>query len=154
MTIDFYIDFNRLFIEISNTMHNSLIHVLFIAILLDIASGTLKSIKTKTVNSYRGLAGVSKHALMMVLAITLDIYLPLFSFGWASNFILIYFVLYYALSLVENTGALGFPWPPIVCKTLYRLNNKCQEGMESKINVFINEGKTEIKDKENPDDNR
>lgn len=143
MNIDFYIDFGRLITEINDTMHNGLVHLLFAFIIFDIAFGTLKSMKFRKTYSSKGLAGLTKHALFMSLALFIDIYFPLFNFEWAATFIILYFILYYAISIVENTGELGFPWPPVVKRTLYKLNDVCDNALENKINVTIKNDCTE-----------
>ena len=137
MNIDFYIDFGRLLAGVNDTMHNGLIHFLFGFIIFDIAFGTIKAMKFRKTSSSKGLAGLTKHALFMSLALFIDIYFPLFNLEWAATFILMYFVLYYAMSIVENTGELGFPWPPAVKRTLYKLNDVCDNALENKINVII-----------------
>ena len=145
MNIDFYIDFGKLLVMVNDTIHNGLIHFLFGFIIFDIAFGTIKSMILRKASSSKGLAGLAKHALFMLLALFIDIYFPLFNFEWAATFILMYFILYYAMSIVENTGELGFPWPPVVKRTLYKLNDVCDNALENKINVVIKQGCTEEK---------
>lgn len=113
--------------SIYQTTHNWLIHIFVVLVLLDILSGTAKAFRQKVGSSNKGLAGVIKHLLVVMLVITSDIYLPIIGFSAYANIFTGSFVVQYLISVTENLGQLGVDLPPIVKDALYKLNDTSEE---------------------------
>lgn len=113
--------------SIYQTTHNWLIHIFVVLVLLDILSGTAKAFRQKVGSSNKGLAGVIKHLLVVMLVITSDIYLPIIGFSAYANIFTGSFVIQYLISVTENLGQLGVDFPPIIKDALYKLNDTSEE---------------------------
>lgn len=102
------------------------IKFLVYAMIADYVTGILGALKTKTLNSdVMFWGGIRKGIVMLVIfmAVNLDQFIG----GQAPIFrtLAIYFYLgREGLSLVENTGVLGAPWPPAIKNALEQLKQK------------------------------
>lgn len=123
---------------------SGLIHVLVWLIVIDIATGITKSFKEKETNSTTGLFGVVKHALVMLLTFVVSVYVPLFGFNTVAQFFVGYLIVSYAISILENWGALGLPMPKFVIERLEKLRDTMDSGEDFDVTVNI-----EKKEKEN-----
>ena len=125
-----YIDFNILTQEVFNTAHNGLIHVLLAFVIFDIITGILKGFKLKIANSSKGIAGLLKHLVIVMLVVFADIYLPILGFSWMANSFVSFFVLQYVISVFENLGQCGVRLPRFLQSALYKLNDKMERDLE------------------------
>lgn len=130
--------------QIKLISQNGLIHVLVWLIVIDIATGITKSFKEKETNSTIGLLGVTKHALVMLLAFLVAVYVPLFGFSNIAQFFIVYLIVSYGISILENWGSLGLPMPKFVIDRLEKLKDTMDSGENIDVTVNI-----EKKEKEN-----
>ncbi|KRN01051.1 hypothetical protein FD13_GL001452 [Levilactobacillus senmaizukei DSM 21775 = NBRC 103853] len=83
----------------------------------DLLTGIVKSFtkgaKIKADSSV-GLKGLSKHLLIIVLALTVYPFLDVLEFDTVSNAVLLFYTAEYAISIVENLDVMGFPIPPFL----------------------------------------
>lgn len=87
------------------------IHVFSILIVLDIASGFVKGFYNKKANSTKGLLGIVKHFLVVLLVYTFYPYLVLLGAKPLAFAFVAFFIGAYGISVMENYGQLGLPMP-------------------------------------------
>lgn len=107
---------------------SGLIQVLLWMILLDIATGFVKSFKNETTSSTVGLFGVLKHSLVALLTFVISVYLPLFGYELIAQGFVIYLMVSYGISIVENWVLLGLPMPKFVVNRLMKLRDEMDTG--------------------------
>lgn len=127
---------------------NGLIHVLVWMVVLDIATGLVKSFKVKKTNSTTGLFGVLKHLLVVMLVFIVSIYVPLFGYEGISKSFIIYLIIVYAISIAENWVMLGLPMPAFIIDKLEKLKDTMDKGET----VTIDSKQTTIEIKKKGDD--
>ena len=96
-------------------------------ILLDLITGLAKAISLKVVTSTKGLNGVVKHLSIFSLVLALVpmmYYLEMSTFGIA---FIIFFILQYAVSILENLEQLGIPMPNWVKTRLIKMHERYNE---------------------------
>lgn len=87
------------------------IHMFSILIFLDILSGFAKGIVLKKANSTKGLLGIVKHFLVVLLVYTFYPYLVLLGAKPLAFAFVAFFIGAYGISVMENYGQLGLPMP-------------------------------------------
>ena len=107
-------------------MTNSISFWLYMALLLtDVVTGNIKAWVTKDVDSSVGVAGSLKHTALLGMIILL---LPTLSAYMETNAlamgVLSYYSYQYAISIIENLGALGWGVPPQIALKMRRLKDK------------------------------
>lgn len=123
--------------QIKLISQSGLIHMLVWLIVIDIATGITKSFKVKETNSTTGLFGVVKHTLVMLLVFVVSVYVPLFGFNTVAQFFVGYLIVSYAISILENWGALGLPMPKFVMDRLEKLRDTMDSGENFDVTVNI-----------------
>lgn len=92
------------------------------AVIVDLILGNVKAFKNGDIDSNVGVRGSLKHAGLASFVIlflpTLSVYL---GDSTVSNSIVVYFVYQYAISIIENLGAMGFPLPDSITEKFRRL---------------------------------
>lgn len=116
---------------------NGLIHVLVWMVVLDIATGLVKSFKEKRTNSTTGLFGVIKHLLVVMLTFLVAIYVPLFGYEVVAKMFVIYLIVVYAISITENWVMLGLPMPLFIIEKLEKLKDTMDKGEKVTIDSKI-----------------
>lgn len=100
------------------------IHVFTLMIVLDVLTGIAKAFVTKTLNSTINRKGLTQHIIIWVMCITVYPYVLYLGFNEAGTVFLLFFILNYCLSLIENLSALGVPFPIGVKKRLEKLRDE------------------------------
>lgn len=117
---------------------------IFIAsVLIDVISGFAKSFINKEANSTKGLLGVIKHLLVVLLVLTVAPYLTLIGAQWVSQWFLTFFIASYGISIVENYAQLGLPMPDFVKQYFEKLLRTSNEIDLSQVKISIDEPKKE-----------
>lgn len=120
---------------------NPVFHAFLWIIVLDVLTGIAKATKQKKVNSSTGLNGLIRHMTIIILVFLLTIYLPIFEFGAISKTILIYFILMYMVSILENLEAIGVNMPDWVHTYVTKMHREVNAGYEiknvDKVDVHI-----------------
>lgn len=98
----------------SRILNVSHYHIFTLAVFLDIASGFLKAIVGKDLDSKVGVEGLAKHIAVIALVFLTSPYLWLLGYGWAGKAIIYFMVATYGISIVENYEAMGLPLPDFV----------------------------------------
>ena len=100
------------------------IHAFTLVVLLDILTGVAKAFVTKTLNSTINRRGLIEHIVVCVMCITVYPYLLYLGFNEIATAFLLFFLLSYCLSLIENLSALGVPFPTGIKKRLEKIRDE------------------------------
>lgn len=122
------IAFHTELIKQFNNMLDDKMIILFIwLVIADIATGMTKSFLAKTtnkkLNSSKGLSGLIKHLIVIFLVITIYPYLLAMGFADPARMLVVFYILNYAVSIIENLGEAGIPVPSFVKKYLAKLQD-------------------------------
>lgn len=118
--------------EFQNLMSNYWVHIFIWSVVFDIATGIVKGFVIKDSNSTKGLLGLIKHLLVVLLVLTAIPYLNIAGLDSFSNLFIWFFIVVYAISITENWGQLGLPLPEWVKGTLTKLKGQLDEGPNKK----------------------
>lgn len=94
------------------------------AIIIDIITGILKGLYNKKLNSNIGLKGLIKHCCIILIVFTISVILPLMGYRTGARAIIVFYIIQYCLSIIENVGCMGVPIPPYVTKAIQQLSSK------------------------------
>lgn len=144
------IDMKVLMGEFANLVNSGYIHVFVWFVGADIATGILKGLLNKQGDSTKGLLGVVKHLLVVMLVLAAVPYLRMFGFGSLADAFVLFYIAVYGISFTENWGQLGLPLPSFVKDRLIKLKGDSEkkgsdelakkEGSET-VNPYLNSGK-------------
>ena len=109
---------------IINLIDSDYIFVFLTVIIVDIITGTLKGIYNKKLNSKQGLKGLIKHCCIILITFTISVVLPLMGYTTGARAIIVFYIIQYCLSIIENVGSMGVPIPPYVTKAIQQLSSK------------------------------
>lgn len=115
---------------------NKMIVVFLIVVILDIFTGYTKSfLATETIKktqSTKGLNGLIKHG--MVILIILVLYPLMTTIGYESyaNIVVGFYILNYAISILENINQAGIPYPAWLKNRLGKLQDDYDHGKGDK----------------------
>lgn len=87
------------------------IHIFTIFVCLDIITGLVKGITNKKANSTKGLTGIIKHFLVVLLVYIVYPYLILMGVKPLGFAFVLFFIAAYGISILENWGQIGLPMP-------------------------------------------
>lgn len=116
----------HLFEELTQTFE---IHVFTLFVGFDIVTGMAKGFATKKANSTKGLLGIIKHFLVVLMIYTVYPYLVLVGAKPIAISFVLFFIACYGISILENWGQLGLPMPGFV-KGFFDKLKKTSEGLE------------------------
>lgn len=122
------ISFLDVILEVQNLLNNWLFQVFVWLVVFDILTGLAKGFFIKEGNSTKGLFGLVKHLLVIMLVTTAIPYLNLAGLNIISEWFLAFFAVVYVISLIENWGQLGLPLPNWVKQFFAKLRDQLDEG--------------------------
>lgn len=126
------ISFLDVILEVQNLLNNWLFQVFVWLVVFDILTGLVKGFFIKEGNSTKGLFGLVKHLLVIMLVTTAIPYLNLAGLNTISEWFLAFFAVVYVISLIENWGQLGLPLPNWVKQFFAKLRDQLDEGPNKK----------------------
>ena len=109
---------------IFNLLDSDYIFVFLTTIIIDIITGLLKGLYNNKLNSRIGLKGLIKHCCIILIVFTISVILPLMGYTTGARAIIIFYIIQYCLSIIENVGCIGVPIPPYVTKAIQQLSSK------------------------------
>lgn len=107
---------------------NPVFFAFFLIVITDILTGFLKSLIAKNTTSSKGISGLIKHSTLLLIASVLYPYLDIYGAGGMADTLLVFYILFYAISIVENLGEMGIPVPVWLKKYIYKLSDEYREG--------------------------
>lgn len=120
---------HELYLEhLTKLIDNPVFFAFFLIVITDILTGFLKSLIAKNTTSSKGISGLIKHSTLLLIASVLYPYLDIYGAGGMADTLLIFYILFYAISIVENLGEMGIPVPVWLKKYIYKLSDEYREG--------------------------
>ena len=102
---------NELIDPIKLVFNDTYIFVLLSFIAFDIVTGTLKAFKTNTVYSKISKSGITKHITILLFCLFFSWVFNVFHVGEYTKVLILFYIVSYALSIFENLGEMGLPFP-------------------------------------------
>jgi toxin secretion/phage lysis holin len=122
------IDNLKLLAEFRHLADNVLIQVFIWLVLFDVFTGVSKGLVGKQGNSTKGLLGIVKHLLIVLLVIVAYPYMRVMGMSLTANAFVIFYIAVYGISVTENLGQLGLPLPKFVIERLEKLRDGADKG--------------------------
>ena len=107
---------------------NPVFFAFFLIILIDILTGFLKSLVNKKTESGKGIGGLIKHSTLLLVVCMLYPFCDIYGASGMADTLLIFYILFYAISIVENLGEMGIPVPVWLKKYINKLSDEYREG--------------------------
>lgn len=114
--------------EFKGLFTNLWIHIFIWLVIIDILTGIVKGFVIKESNSTKGLSGIIKHLLVIILVLTSVPYLNIAGFGGFADVFVWFYIAVYGISITENWGQLGLPLPSFVKDALLKLKDTSDKG--------------------------
>lgn len=92
------------------------------AVIADIVTGTARSLVTHHTTSSKGTTGLIKHGVLLIIVLTLYPMLDINGMKSAGDTFVMFYVLFYAVSIIENCGQMGLPIPEWLKQYIYKLS--------------------------------
>lgn len=108
----------------NNLFNSCYIFTFLTTIIVDIITGILKGAYNKKLSSNIGLKGLIKHCCIILIVFTISIILPLMGYTTGARAIIVFYIIQYCLSIIENLGGMGVPIPPYVTKAIQQVSSK------------------------------
>lgn len=126
-----YLPYHMMYFQHFEKMVDNKIIWLFVwVIIIDIGTGFAKSLVTHKTTSSKGTIGLIKHGVLLLIILTLYPMLDINGFRSAADTFTIFYILFYAVSILENLGQMGIPIPQEVKKYIYKLSDEYEEERE------------------------
>lgn len=110
---------------------NRLIWLFVWVVVADIVTGFAKSLVAKRTTSTKGTTGLIKHGVLILVILTLYPMLDANGMGNAGDAFVMFYILYYAVSILENWGQMGLPLPSWVKQYIYKLSDDYKKGHDN-----------------------
>ena len=98
-------------IQFNKVFENEILYVLLIFIMFDIITGTLKAFNTNTVYSKINKQGITSHITIFLFCIFFTWVFYIFNVNEYSEILLLFYIVSYGLSIIENLSLMGLPIP-------------------------------------------
>lgn len=119
--------------QISLVINNDYIYVLLFFIIFDIITGTLKAFSTNTVYSKINKKGITNHITIFLFCIFFSWVFCVFKVNEYTNVLLIFYIVSYGLSIIENIGQMGLPLPQWLLDKFHVLQDETSKGVKDEI---------------------
>ena len=115
---------------------NKFIVVFLFVVLLDIATGYAKSLlatdTTKKTQSTKGLNGLIKHGMVILIILVLYPLMSAMDYEPYANTVVVFYIINYAISILENLGQSGINYPHWLENKLGKLQDDYDHGKDDK----------------------
>ena len=109
--------------HLSALIDNPVFFAFFLAVLIDVMTGFVKSLINKNTTSSKGLSGLIKHSTLLLIASVLYPFCDIYGASGMADTLLIFYILFYPISITENLGQMGIPIPSWLKKYIYKLSD-------------------------------
>lgn len=127
---------NLLLQNMRSMVDNKMIIVFLAVIILDIFTGYTKSfLATDTMaktQSTKGLNGLIKHGLVILIILVLYPLMAAIGYESYANIVVAFYILNYAISILENLGQAGINYPSWLKNKLGKLQDDYDHGKDEK----------------------
>lgn len=106
-------------------------------VVMDFVTGYSKSFIGNVANSTKGLQGLIKHLLVVVLVLSVCPLLAVLGFRPIATSFILFYIATYGISIIENLGQAGVPLPDFVSKYFDKLNREHTEIDINNVKMMI-----------------
>ena len=110
---------------------NDYLYILIVFIIFDFITGTLKSFRNSTVYSKINKKGITSHIAIFLFCIFFTWVFNIFKVSEYSKVLIMFYIVSYGLSIIENIGKMGIPLPKWLVEKFKVLQKETNEGVES-----------------------
>lgn len=125
---------NLLLQNMKSMVDNKMIIVFLAVIILDIFTGYTKSFlttdTTAKTQSTKGLNGLIKHGLVILIILVLYPLMTAIGYESYANIVVAFYILNYAISILENLGQAGIKYPSWLKNKLGKLQDDYDHGKD------------------------
>ena len=122
---------NSILKEFITALHNDYIYILLCFIMFDFITGTLKSFSNSTVYSKINKKGITSHIAIFLFCIFFSWVFNIFKVSEYSKVLIMFYIVSYGLSIIENIGEMGIPLPKWLAEKFKVLQEETNKGVES-----------------------
>lgn len=109
--------------QIRHMVDDPLIIAFVWCVIIDVATGYIRSAYVRKTNSTKGLFGLAKHTIVLVSILSIYPYLSSLGFDWLAQMMVWGFIINYLMSITENWGEMGLYLPPQIKSFLVKLQS-------------------------------
>ena len=118
----------NILINFNNVLNNEYLYVLLIFIIFDFVTGTLKAFSNNTVYSKINKKGITNHAATLLFCFFFTWVFSEFNANEYSNILIMFYIVSYGISIIENMGAMGLPIPKWLIVKFKLLQDETNKG--------------------------
>ena len=122
---------NNIIHEFVTVAQNKYLYILLFFIMFDFITGTLKAFSTSTVYSKINKKGITNHITIFLFCVFFSWVFYLFKVPEYSKVLIMFYIVSYGLSIVENIGQMGLPLPKWLIDKFKVLQEETDKGVES-----------------------
>ena len=117
--------------EFNSVVHNDYLYILLFFIMFDFITGTLKAFSTNTVYSKINKKGITSHIAVFLFCIFFSWVFGIFKVAEYSKVLIMFYIVSYGLSIIENMGKMGLPLPKWLTDKFKMLQEETNKGVIS-----------------------
>ena len=122
---------NKILHEFITVVQNEYLYILLFFIMFDFITGTLKAFSTSTVYSKINKKGITSHIAIFLFCIFFSWVFCIFKVPEYSKVLIMFYIVSYGLSIIENMGQMGLPLPKWLTDKFKLLQEETNKGVES-----------------------
>ena len=119
---------NNILHEFSIVAQNEYLYILLFFIIFDVITGTLKSFSNSTVYSKINKKGITSHIAIFLFCIFFSWVFNIFKVSEYSKVLIMFYIVSYGLSIIENIGKMGIPLPKWLVEKFKVLQEETDKG--------------------------
>lgn len=117
--------------EFNTVIQDEYLYILLFFIMFDFITGTLKAFSTNTVYSKINKKGITSHIAIFLFCIFFSWVFCIFKVPEYSKVLVMFYIVSYGLSIVENIGQMGIPLPKWLMDKFKVLQEETDRGVEN-----------------------
>ena len=117
-------------VQFNTVVNNQYLYVLLFFIIFDILTGTLKAFSNNTVYSKINKRGITNHITILLFCMFFTWVFYIFNVNEYSEILILFYIVSYGLSIIENVGAMGVPLPKWLKDKFLLLQEETNKGVE------------------------
>lgn len=118
----------NMFNNLSTVVNNEYLYILLIFIIFDFVTGTLKAFSNNTVYSKINKKGITIHITIFLFCFFFTWVFSEFNVSEYSNILIMFYIVSYGLSIIENVVVMGLPVPKWLTDKFKLLQDETNKG--------------------------
>lgn len=111
-------------------IHDGYLYMLLVFIVVDIIIGTLQAFRNNTVYSKINKKGVTSHISIILFCVFFSWVFNVFNVSEYSKVLIMFYMVSYGLSIIENLGKMGIPLPQWLSDKFHVLQDETNKGVK------------------------